>query len=157
MDPAELTPGELTHTIRVGVEERGVKLVVIDSLNGYLNAMPGERFLTLQLHELLVYLGHRGVAAILVGAQPGLIGSQMQTPVDASYLADAVLLLRYFELKGEVRQAISVIKKRGGSHERTIRELKFGEDGIAVGPVLHSARGIFTGAPLEGDGNGRSS
>ena len=94
--------------------------IVIDSLNGYLNAMPDERHLTIQLHELLMYLGQKGVATILVGAHQGLIGAQMTTPVDASYLADAVILLRYFEARGEVRQAISVMKKRGGKHERTL-------------------------------------
>ena len=92
---------------------------MIDSLNGYLNAMPDERFLIVQLHELLTYLGQHGVATLLIGAQHGLIGMQMQSPVDASYLADAVVLLRYFEAEGEVRQAISVVKKRGGAHERT--------------------------------------
>ncbi len=119
IDPAELTPGEFTHAIRHAVETDHVSLVVIDSLNGYLNAMPEERFLTVQLHELLMYLGQRGVATILIGAHQGLIGSQMNTPVEASYLADAVVLLRYFESNGEVRQAISVMKKRGSRHERT--------------------------------------
>jgi circadian clock protein KaiC len=156
VDPAELTPGEFTQTIRIGVEQQGVKLVVIDSLNGYLNAMPGERFLTLQLHELLTYLGHRNVATILIGAQPGLIGSQMQTPVDASYLADAVVLLRYFELKGEVRQTISVIKQRGSAHERTVRELRFTEGRISVGDVLRNARGVLTGTPVD-EADGRPS
>ena len=122
VDPAELSPGEFAHAIREAVEATRRQVVVIDSLNGYLNAMPEERFLTIQLHELLMYLGQQGVATILIGAQQGLIGTQMQTPVDASYLADAVILLRYFEAKGEVRQAISVVKKRGGAHERTIRE-----------------------------------
>src|SRR5690606_33246903 len=94
------------------------------SLNGYLNATPDERFLAIQLHELLMYLGQQGVATILVGAQNGLVGSRMETPVDASYLADAVVLIRYFESKGQVRQAISIMKKRGGPHERTIREFR---------------------------------
>ena len=119
IDPVELTPGEFINRIRVAVEERDAKIVVIDSLNGYLNAMPEERFLTIQLHELLMYLGQHSVATILIGAHQGLIGSQMNTPVDASYLADAVILLRYFEARGEVRQAISVMKKRGSKHERT--------------------------------------
>jgi circadian clock protein KaiC len=99
-------------------------------LNGYLNATPEERFLTVQLHELLMYLGQQGVATILIGAHQGLIGTQMHTPVDASYLADAVVLLRYFEMHGEVRQAISVVKKRGGPHERTIREFRLDANGI---------------------------
>jgi circadian clock protein KaiC len=153
IDPAELTPGEFTHAIRVAVEERQVKVVVIDSLNGYLNAMPEERFLINQLHELLAYLGQKGVATMLIGAHQGLIGSQMLTPVDASYLADAVILLRYFEAKGEVRQAISVMKKRGGPHERTIREFRLGDQGIIVGETLADFRGILTGVPIyEGPG-----
>ena len=113
------------HAIRTrGRGDKSAKIVVIDSLNGYLNAMPEERHLTIQLHELLMYLGQKGVATILIGAHQGLIGSQMITPVDASYLADAVILLRYFEDRGEVRQAISVMKKRGSQHERTLREFR---------------------------------
>jgi len=122
-------------------------VVVIDSLNGYLNAMPNERFLIVHLHELLTYLGKHGVATLLVGAQHGLIGSQMQSPVDASYLADAVILMRYFELNGEVCQAISVIKKRGGAHERTIRGFTMNDKGLTVGPALRQFRGILTGVP----------
>lgn len=147
VDPAELTPGELVHAIRGAVEERGAKVVVIDSLNGYLNAMPEERFLTIQIHELLMYLGQQGVATILIGAHRGLIGSQMSVPVDASYLADAVILLRYFEIRGEVRQALSVVKKRGGHHERTIREFRL-DKGIHVGETLREFRGILTGVPV---------
>src|SRR6185295_15507563 len=109
------------HAIRDVVTKNRVSVVLIDSLNGYLNAMPDERFLIVQLHELLTFLGHAGVASLLVGAQHGLIGASMQGPVDASYLADAVILMRYYEAEGEVRQAISVLKKRGGAHERTIR------------------------------------
>ncbi|MEO7743341.1 MAG: ATPase domain-containing protein [Usitatibacter sp.] len=147
IDPAELTPGEFANTIRSEVEELGAKVVVIDSLNGYLNAMPGERFLTIHLHELLMYLGSQGVATILIGAHQGLIGSQMHTPVDASYLADAVILMRYFEARGEVRQAISVMKKRGSNHERTIREFGL-EGGIHVGEPLREFRGVLTGMPM---------
>jgi circadian clock protein KaiC len=147
VDPAELTPGEFTNRIREAVD-RQASMVVIDSLNGYLNAMPGERFLTIQLHELLMFLGQQGVATILVAAHHGLIGSQMHTPVDASYLADAVILLRYFETAGEVRQAISVVKKRGGRHERTIREFQLGDGGIRVGEPLRDFRGILTGVPV---------
>ena len=148
VDPAELTPGELAHQIREEVEERGATTIVIDSLNGYLNAMPGERFLTIHLHEMLMYLGGRGVATLLVGAHQGLIGTQMVTPIDASYLADAVILMRYFEARGEVRQAISVMKKRGGAHERTIREFSLGPTGITVGEPLTEFRGILTGVPI---------
>ena len=147
VDPAELTPGELTHAIRCAVEA-GTKIVVIDSLNGYLNAMPEERFLTIQLHVLLMYLSEKNVASMLIGAHHGIIGSQMQAPVDASYLADAVILLRYFEAKGEVRQAISVVKKRGGVHERTIREFGLIDGRIRVGDPLRHFRGVLTGVPV---------
>jgi circadian clock protein KaiC len=149
VDPAELSPGELTHAIRKCVEEQGARIVVIDSLNGYLSAMPGERFLTLHLHELLMYLGQRGVATILVGAQQGLIGSQMTSSVDASYLADAVVLMRYFELRGEVRQAISVLKKRGGNHERAIRGFRMDSGRLEVGAPLKDFRGVLTGTPIQ--------
>lgn len=153
VDPAELSPGELIHAIRVAVERDQIKLVVIDSLNGYLSAMPEERFLSIQLHELLAYLSQRNVATILVSAHSGLIGSSMSAPVDASYLADAVLLLRYFEARGEVRQALSVMKKRGSRHERTIREFGFDNGRIFVGAALREFRGVLTGVPVyEGDG-----
>jgi circadian clock protein KaiC len=148
IDPAELSPGEFSHLIRDAVERSKVKMVVVDSLNGYLNAMPEERFLTIQLHELLMYLSQQGVATLLIGAHHGIIGSQMQTPVDASYLADAVLLLRYFESRGEVRQAISVVKKRGSMHERTIREFAMADGTIRVGEVLRDFRGVLTGVPV---------
>ena len=151
VDPAELTPGEFTHGIRKAVAN-GAKLIVIDSLNGYLNSMPEERYVTIQLHELLSYLGQLGVATILIGAQQGVIGTQMQTPVDASYLADSIILLRYFETRGEVQQALSVMKKRGGRHERTIREFRL-DDGIHVGNPLREFRGVLTGVPIyEGPG-----
>ena len=148
VDPAELSPGELTYLIRREVEQRDAKVVAIDSLNGYLNAMPEERFLTIQLHELLMYLSQKGVASLLIGAHHGVIGSQMQAPVDASYLADAVILLRYFEAQGSVRQAISVVKKRGGRHERTIREFRMDEGAIRVGEPLREFRGVLTGVPV---------
>jgi circadian clock protein KaiC len=153
VDPAELSPGELVHAIRTAVERDGVQLVVIDSLNGYLNAMPEERFLSVQLHELLTYLGQRNVATILVAAHSGLIGSTMASPIDATYLADAVILLRYFETRGEVRQALSVMKKRGSKHERTIREFGFENGRLFVGSALREFRGVLTGVPVyEGDG-----
>jgi circadian clock protein KaiC len=148
VDPAELSPGEFTHTIRTAVEQDNASIVVIDSLNGYLNAMPGERFLVIQLHELLMFLGHHGVATILIGAHQGLIGSSMNTPVDASYLADAVILLRYFEARGEVRQAISVVKKRGSQHERTIREFRMTKGRLEIGEPLREFRGVLTGTPV---------
>jgi circadian clock protein KaiC len=149
VDPAELSPGELTNAVRESVEIRGSVIVVIDSLNGYLNAMPGERFLIVQLHEMLSYLGQAGVATLLINAHHGLIGATMTSPVDASYLADAVILMRYFELEGEVRQAISVLKKRGGEHERSIREFRLGSGTITLGPPLRNYRGILTGVPVE--------
>jgi circadian clock protein KaiC len=151
LDPAGLSPGEFAQRIRQAVDDRHVSLVVIDSLNGYLNAMPGERFLIVHLHELLMYLGQQGVATILIGAHQGLIGTSMVTPVDATYLADAVVLLRYYEARGEIRQAISVVKKRGGAHERTIRELRLESGGIRIGEPLREFRGLLTGVPvLEG-------
>jgi len=147
VDPAELSPGELMHLIRVSVERDNAAMVVIDSLNGYLNAMPGERYLTIQLHELLAYLGQRNVATILVSAHQGLLGP-MTTTVDASYLADAVVLLRFFENRGEIRQAVSVLKKRGSRHERTIREFGLHNGTIHVGDALTSFRGVLTGVPV---------
>lgn len=148
VDPAELSPGELVHEVRKAVELDKAAIIVIDSLNGYLNAMPNEQFLIIQLHELLTYLGQAGVATLLIGAQHGLIGMQMQTPVDASYLADSVVILRYFEAEGMVRQAISVLKKRGGAHERSIRDFTLTETGLRVGPPLRHFRGILTGVPI---------
>jgi circadian clock protein KaiC len=148
VDPAELSPGEFAHAIRREVELNQATVVVIDSLNGYLNAMPEERFLIIQLHELLNFLGQAGVATLLIAAHQGLIGSQMNAPVDATYLADAVILMRYFEAKGEVRQAISVMKKRGGAHERSIRELRLEPGRISVGEALRDFRGILTGVPI---------
>ncbi|MGS5087035.1 ATPase domain-containing protein [Hydrogenophaga sp. A37] len=148
VDPAELSPGELVHEIRQAVTAHHAKVVVIDSLNGYLNAMPDERYLIVQLHELLTFLGHSGVATILIGAQHGIFGVQMAVPVDASYLADTVVLLRHFEVEGEVRQAISVMKKRGGRHERSIRSIRMGANGISMGPPLRQFRGVLTGVPV---------
>ena len=152
IDPAELSPGAFAHAIRSAVEERRISVAVIDSLNGYLNAMPEERFLTIQLHELLGYLGQAGVATMLIGAHQGLIGGPMNSPVDASYLADAVILLRFFEARGEVRQAVSIIKKRGGEHERTIREFTMENGSISVGEPLRGFRGVLTGVPTIEDG-----
>ena len=148
VDPAELSPGEFAHAIRRAIDIQHATVVVIDSLNGYLNAMPEERFLTIQLHELLSYLGQRGVATLLIGAHQGLIGGPMVAPVDASYLADAVILLRYFESRGEIHQAISVVKKRGGAHERSIREFRMEDGRISVGQPLRDFRGVLTGVPI---------
>jgi circadian clock protein KaiC len=151
IDTAELSPGEFAHLVRREVEGNadrpGAKIIIIDSLNGYLNAMPEERFLIVQLHEILTYLGHRGVVTFLIVAQHGLIGSQMGTPVDTTYLADTVIMFRYFEVMGEVRQALSVVKKRSGKHERTIRELRLGEQGIQIGKPLIDFHGVLSGTP----------
>ncbi len=147
VDPAELSPGEFAHAIRNEVEKRHAKLVVIDSLNGYLNSMPDEKFLIVQLHEILTYLGQAGVATVLIAAQQGTISGQMSNPIDASYLADAVVLLRYFEAEGEVRQAISVIKMRGGEHERGIRSFSMKGGRITIGEPLRNYRGVLTGVP----------
>jgi circadian clock protein KaiC len=146
VDPAELAPGEFVSLVRRAVEADGARVVVIDSLNGYLQAMPDERFLVLQMHELLSYLGQMGVLTLLVLAQHGLVGP-MQSPIDLSYLSDAVLMLRYFEYEGEVRRALSVVKKRSGHHEHTIREFRLSAHGVAVGPPLREFSGIFSGTP----------
>ena len=146
IDPAELSPGEFASAVRRSVEGNDARVVVIDSLNGYLNAMPDERFLILQMHELLSYLGQQGVLTILVLAQHGLVGP-METPIDLSYLSDAVLMLRYFEFGGTVRRALSVVKKRSGHHEHTIREFRLNANGISLGSPLTQFSGIFSGTP----------
>ncbi|MDQ4120936.1 MAG: AAA family ATPase [Acidobacteriota bacterium] len=147
VDPAELAPGEFAHAVIESVARNNSRVVVIDSLNGYLNAMPEERFLTIQMHELLTYLNKQGVVTILIMAQHGILGNAMASPVDVSYLADTVLMLRYFEADGEVRRAISVVKKRTGEHESTIREFRITSNGIAVGEPLREFRGVLTGVP----------
>jgi circadian clock protein KaiC len=157
IDPAELSPGEFAQLVRRAAEGTDgsppASVIVIDSLNGYLNAMPDDRHLVIQLHELLSFLRQRRVLTLLVMAQSGLVGT-MVSPVDASYLADTVVLLRYFEAAGSVRQAISVLKKRTGKHERTIRELRMGPEGVTIGEVLAGFRGVLTGTPVfEGQGS----
>jgi circadian clock protein KaiC len=146
IDPAELSPGEFVSRIRRLVDEQNLKILVIDSLNGFLNAMPHEQFLSMQLHELLSYLGQQGIATFLTMAQHGFFGVT-ESPIDVSYLADTVLFIRYFERSGEVRQALSVVKKRSGPHERTIRELVFGDGEIRVGQALREFDGVLTGNP----------
>jgi len=145
IDPAELSPGEFSHAV-CGAADRGAKVVVIDSLNGYLNAMPEAGFLTTHLHEILTYLGQRGVVTFLVGVQQGIVGP-MSTGTDVSYMADNVVILRYFEAQGAVQKAISVFKKRGSAHETTLRQFDITRRGIAVGPVLSNFQGILTGVP----------
>lgn len=151
IDPGEVSPGEFAHMVREASKDRDgegrVSVVVVDSLNGYLASMPEERFLTMQLHELLSYLSAAGVVTFLVVTQHGMLGSGMFAPVDASYLADAVILFRYFEAEGEIRQAISVVKKRSGSHERTIREFSMSNGRIAVGEPLRDFQGVLGGIP----------
>src|SRR5688572_6559212 len=144
---AELTPGELSYMVSREVEDNGTRVVIIDSVNGYLMATPQERFLTMQFHELLAYLNRNGVISILVVGQYGLVGT-MQTPIDMSFLADSVVMLRYFEADGAVRQAISMLKKRTGDHERTIREYKITEGGLQLGEPLSDFHGVLTGVPV---------
>ena len=146
IDPAEMSPGEFAAIVRDAVEKQNARVVVIDSLNGYLNAMPNEKFLILQMHELLSYLNQLGVVTLLVLAQHGLMGP-MQSPLDISYLSDTVIMLRYFEADGMVRRALSVVKKRSGAHEYAIREFLLAQGGLQVGPPLKQFRGIFTGTP----------
>ena len=150
VDPAELSPGELAYAVLKAVQEENVRLVYLDSLNGYLHAMGNERSLNLQLHELLTFLNQQGVVTILVLSPQGFLG-QMQAPIDLTYLADTVLALRFFEVDGRVCKAIAVIKKRTGKHETTIRELKIAKSGVTVGPPLDKFRGVLTGVPVKGD------
>lgn len=146
IDVADLSPGEFSSRVRDSVEQRKASFVVIDSLNGYLNGMPSEQYLLIHIRELLSYLGQQGVVTLMTLAQHGMLGS-MQTPIDVSFLADAVILLRFFEAAGRVRQAISVVKKRRGAHERTLREMKIGSTGAQIGLVLEEFEGVLTGVP----------
>ena len=146
VDPAQLMPGEFVHTVCTAADN-GAKVIVIDSLNGFMQAMPNEKMLTSHMHELLNYLGQRGIVTLLIGVQQGLLGGNMSTNIDASYLSDNVILLRYFESEGEVQQAISIFKKRGSGHERTIRRMAITQNGIEIGPALRQFRGILTGVP----------
>jgi circadian clock protein KaiC len=147
VEPGDLSPGEFSYRIRDAVEERGVRMVVIDSLNGYLTAIPQSDSPLIRMYELLSYLAQRGVATILVVAQHGVIGAQMSAPIDVSYLADAIVMLRFFEAQGDVRRAISVVKKRTGEHETTIREFRITRDGLRVGSALTDFHGVLTGIP----------
>ena len=149
IDPADIAPGEFAHYVRRSVEQDHARVVVIDSLNGYLNAMPEDKFLTAQLHELLAYLNNHGVATFLIAAQSGVMGPIMRSPVEASYLADAIVMFRMFEHAGRVKKAISVLKKRSGRHEETIREVRFSENGISLSEPLVHLRGVLTGVPVE--------
>jgi circadian clock protein KaiC len=146
VDAAELAPGEFAQRVRTCVEQHGARTVVIDSLNGYQAAMPEEKQLILHMHELLQFLNRQGATTFLTVAQHGLVGD-MRAPVDVTYLADTVILLRYFEAMGRVRRAISVIKKRTSAHEDTIREYRIGSNGIALGPPLTNFQGVLRGVP----------
>ncbi|MDP8915736.1 MAG: AAA family ATPase [Pseudomonadota bacterium] len=146
VDPAELSPGEFTSRVRTAVEVDGASFLVVDSLNAYLQAMPGEQFLLLQMHELLSYLNQQGVTTMLILGQHGLLGD-MRSDVDLSYLSDTILLFRFFEAQGEVRTAISVVKSRTRLHERTIREFRLGSSGLQVGQALRDFEGVLSGLP----------
>lgn len=146
IDPAELTPGEFTQMLRDAVELHGVKFVTIDSLNAYLQAMPGEQYLTLQMHELLSYLNLRGVTTMLVLGQHGLVG-EVRTDVDLSYLSDTTVLLRFFEAQARVRRALTVIKSRTTTHALTIHEMLLGSDGVRIGAPLEGFEGVLSGVP----------
>jgi circadian clock protein KaiC len=147
IEPTEKSPGEFAADVVRAVDEDGVQLIVIDSLNGYMQAMPNERMLTVQVHELLTFLNSRGVTMIMTLVQRGIFGSPIDEAVDVSYLADTVILLRYFEFGGRVRQAMSVVKKRTGTHERSVREYRMGPGGLRVGAPLTEFRGVLTGVP----------
>ncbi len=148
VDPAELSPGEFVSRVKESVEKQKASVVIIDSLNGYLNAMPEERFLIIQLHELLSYLNQQGATTILICAQHGLFGTSVAAPIDASYLADNVVLFRFYEMEGCVKKAISVVKKRSGPHESSIRELILGKNGVEVSPPMPHIQGILAGLPF---------
>jgi circadian clock protein KaiC len=147
IEPAEMSPGEFAQEVVHAVEDDGVELIVIDSINGYMHAMPAERQLAIQVHELLSYLANHRVTAILSLVQRGIFGSPVDEAAEVSYLADTVVLLRYFEYSGAVRQAVSVVKKRSGEHEHTIRECRIEHGGFHVGQPLHDFRGVLTGVP----------
>jgi circadian clock protein KaiC len=157
VDPAQISPGELAWRIRDAVERDKVTLVILDSLNGYVTAMPHEEYLHLHLHELLTYLNQQGVMTVMILAQHGLVGP-MGAPIDVSYLADSVIITRFFEALGSIRKAISIIKKRSGPHEAAVRELSMTTGGVKVGPSLADFQGVLTGVPayLGGDKGGSS-
>ena len=148
LDPAELSPGQFISQVRAAVED-GARFIVIDSLNGFLAAMSGEHMLIAQMHELLTFLNERGVVTFLVLTISGMLGPNMSMPVDMSYLSDNILVLRFFEAGGRLRKAVSVVKKRSGKHEDTIRELSFSPNGIVIGEPLSAFRGVMTGVPVD--------
>ena len=147
IEPTKMSPGEFANVVADAVQNKGSSVIVIDSINGYMNAMPSERLLGIQLHELLSFLSNHGVTSILTLVQHGVFGGPVDEEAEVSYLADTVVLLRYFEYQGSVRNAISVVKKRSGPHEKTIREFRIGEGGLAVGEPLEQFQGVLTGVP----------
>jgi circadian clock protein KaiC len=146
--PATVTPGEVAYRLHNLIEEHNVTMFVLDSLNGYLNAMPGQSHLLIQLHELLGVLSQSSITTLMIAAQHGVLGSDLSSPIDASYLTDALMLFRFFEAEGEVRRAVSVVKKRSGMHEQSIRELRLHHGGIEVGPATEDFQGVLTGQPI---------
>jgi circadian clock protein KaiC len=151
LNPAGVSPGEFVHVVRHSVERENAGLIGIDSLNGYIYAMPEERFLALHIHELLSYLNQQSVITIMLLAQHGLIGNT-DVPINLTYVADAILLIRFFEAQGRIRRSISMMKKRGGAHEETLRELRLSSGGIEIGGVLEKFSGILSGVPkFEGE------
>jgi circadian clock protein KaiC len=146
IDPAEMSPGEFAWQLQKRVEDGLAQIIVIDSISGYLHSMPGTRYLDLHLHQLLAYLGHKGVITLMVLTQHGIIG-EATAPADLSYLSDATILIRFFETAGHVRRAISVVKNRGAMHEQTIRELRITQEGIQLSEPLHEFQGVLTGVP----------
>jgi circadian clock protein KaiC len=157
LDPAEVSAGEFAHMVRNAVEDDGAELVAIDSLNAYLQAMPGSKYLLLQMHELLTYLNHRNIVTILILGQHGVLG-EIESDVDMSYLADAILLFRFFEARGRLLKAVSMVKSRTNRHEQTIREFRMGPAGLEVGQELTDFEGVIAGVtayrgelPLLGD------
>ena len=147
IEPTQISPGEFAHMIRLAIEREDVSLIVIDSINGYMQAMPSERLLMVQVHELLSYLANRGVTSILTLVQRGVLGAPVEDAAEVSHLADTVVLLRYFEHAGAVRQSISTVKKRSGPHDRTIRECRIDRGGLKVGRPLDEFSGVLTGMP----------
>jgi circadian clock protein KaiC len=147
LDPAELVLGALVQKMRRAVEQEHARVVIIDSLNGLLQAVPGEQLLGVQLHELLAFLNYQGVVTLMVLGHTGILGESMDGPINLSYLTDTVLLLRYFETEGRIRKALSVVKKRGSAHEQTIRELHLGSGQIQLSEPLNTFRGLLTGVP----------
>jgi circadian clock protein KaiC len=152
INPAEMSPAQFAYELQQAVTQHSVELIIIDSLTGYVNAMPEERFLTLHLHDMLTWLGQRGATTLMVLNQHGLFEPSVRPPIDLSYLCDTLLLLRFFEYRGALHRALSVVKRRSRQHEHTIREMTLGPSGLTVGEPLRQFRGVLSGLPLyEGD------